>query len=734
MDAGRLVLQLIVRVFVILLFFSTIAWPDPQPQPLTYSVEVELSQIVVRITDAAGRPVSGVTKADLQLSEDGIPQQIMFLDEIGNAGSPQSAPAAGTSANLPKPAELPLNNVLIIFDACNSGQIGIEKHKRYVREFLENFRTPNTLFCMILIKPSGDYEMIQNFTSEKDDLLSQLEGIQGSTSGIEERQFRASQIADASRLENCASLQGFDRTTCVEEALRSVASKADSFASEEQTRSSNSIRSLQQIFSMAQHVPGEKTVILVSEGMDPAGSFYYNYGADVIEHFIQQYGLPPAMRSVIAEANADVSRSISKIHEIHQMVESANASKMPVYWVNPQYGKRVEDISSESSSMSSFTTKLVNAPDAEFAMRGASEDTGGLALSSTDMSGFYQKLSDNIGHYYTISYKPKRAINDGRYHRTEVSSTNPNYRVFYARDFKDFAIDERIADQLAAAHDFPEIVSSFPVVTEIRYFKNPDGKYHVMLDGAVAYHDLEPQISGDIAQDDLHLSFIVRNASGRILLDEHPVLHIRLPGAEYTEYQKAGTLIDHVESVNLPPGRYQVSLAALDVAKWKASAFSAAIKLPDETDACLSLSSPWLASNTGDSNDESENPVPSEGGAIRYKGKIMNFSVNRIFSEKGTLNGFYQVYNARNPERLPMSVHVSFKLFRDKDIFINQTPEREITSFTDPMQRLISNFFSVPYKNLPPGSYELEIDVRDTSNGCTAASRVSFQIAGEPKT
>ena len=60
---------------------------------------------------------------------------------------------------------------------------------------------------------------------------------------------------------------------------------------------------------------------------------------------------------------------------------------------------------------------------------------------------------------------------------------------------------------------------------------------------------------------------------------------------------------------------------------------------------------------------------------------------------------------------------------------MNQTPEREVRAYTDPLQKLISNFYSVPYNNLAPGSYELEVVARDANTGCKATSRATFEIA-----
>ena len=197
-------------------------WPEqPQSQastepstPLAYSVEVELSQIAVRVVDRNGKPVSGLTKKDLELFEDGLAQEIRFMDEIipeyrQQESPPQTAPFKRT--DLTQAPAVPPNFIFIVFDTCNSGQTGLEKHKKYVKEFLTNFRARNTMFCIVLIKPSGDYEIAQSFTSNKDELLAAVDGVHGSAGGIEEKSFKASRLADSTRLENCSPLSGFSK-------------------------------------------------------------------------------------------------------------------------------------------------------------------------------------------------------------------------------------------------------------------------------------------------------------------------------------------------------------------------------------------------------------------------------------------------------------------------------------------------------------------------------------------
>jgi VWFA-related protein len=74
----------------------------------TYKVDVEMVVLTFSVTDGKGRSITGLRPADVRISEDGIPQQIVSFAEGSEAAlrSGDSAPAAGTS-------------VFILFDTSN---------------------------------------------------------------------------------------------------------------------------------------------------------------------------------------------------------------------------------------------------------------------------------------------------------------------------------------------------------------------------------------------------------------------------------------------------------------------------------------------------------------------------------------------------------------------------------------------------------------------------------------
>ncbi len=698
--------------------------------PLSYQLEVGLVQIPIRVVDKKGKWMGGLQKTDLELSEDGIPQEIQYVDEMDMEAEETKATAPEEPLKIDvlsipetKISRVRSNSILLIVDGCNSSQSALEKHKGYVKDFLRDFNVPHTVFALLFIKPTGDYEMLQNFTSDKTALLNAMDTVRGSTAGYVTRLFATSQISDSSQIEECVALRSDNQMVCAEKALRSVIAKANGYAEEEHLRSKNTIRSLKDIFNKAEHVPGQKSVIFISEGLDPAGSFYYNYAANVVQYFVEHYGLPPTMKTMLTEVKMESNRYISEIHTMRELTKTAGASGLAIFWANPEYGKRIEEISAEVGSIMTLDSKLINAPDTQAMLRDVAEYTGGAALSSTDMKDFYASLSENVRRYYLVSYKPPRTLNDGKFHRIEVRPKNDKLKILYKRDFKDFPIEERIKSEIAAAHDFPQVSTSFSLMSDATYFKKSNGMYQVMMRIGVPYREMEPQIGDRGVRDEIHFSYVIRNDEGEVLENHNPILRLGSKFDEFETLKKSGTVLEYLQNFELPSGVYHVSLVAMDVTGWKTAADSILLRLPGEVDSCHSISPAMLAGQVRKSDSIVKDPKPTERGEMLYGDNVFAFPLHRVFPTKGNLSGFYQIYNAKLPST------IRFRLYRDKTVFVNETPEREIAGYSDPIAKLVTNYFSVPYNNLAPGAYELEIIIKDKS--CTASTRAGFEIVAQ---
>jgi hypothetical protein len=329
-----------------------------------------------------------------------------------------------------------------------------------------------------------------------------------------------------------------------------------------------------------------------------------------------------------------------------------------------------------------------------------------------------------------ISYTPDRPDRDGSFHRVEVRAKRPGLAVRHRKEFQDLDEKERVALALAAAHDFPAQTSSYILPSLVQYLRRSDGDYTVTIRVGVPYREIEPDRGTAGVNDDIHFSFLVRDQEGQVRFNDHPIVGLRSSLAEFSELRRREAALEYVQNYKLPPGTYTVGVATLDAARGATAGAALLVRLPAAGEACLSLSPPLLAGGVLAADPPAPAPAWNERGEVLYKDKRLVFSVEPVLPQSGSLSGLYQLYNARaQAESRSPSVFLSFRLYRGETERISATDERELLAFTDPEAQLITNFFTVPYKALAPGNYELEIAARDAHSGCTAASRAGFRIA-----
>ncbi len=724
----RLSIPILIPILVLPLFAQQqTSSSKSERKSLSYSVEVGLAQISLRVTDENNKWVSGLKNTDLELLEDGVPQEIVYCDEIrpeveGEQSIEFTVPDQEIS---PVPSPRMSNNILFVFDESGSSMMSVQKHKEYVREFSRQLQTTDTLFTVVVIKTSGNLEIFQDFTNDMTKISQALEKLRGGTGGIEDRINKSARISDPGEMEACAAQLGQAQTYCQEGALRIVVDKAMSFAAEERHRTAHVVRSLESFVKMLRHVPGHKNLVFISEGLDPSGAFFLNQAASTIDHFIFRFNLNPLKRQIIEQAKAEANRIGAQAEVLGNLGRLASSSDTALYWVNPVHGKRAGGNSADIGHINAFEFKYFNAPDMETALRGIAEDTGGQAVTSSDLKKFYGWLAETIPRYYVVSYKPSRPINDGKFHRIEIRTRNAKYKLAYKKEMKDLSPQDRLANKIAELMDFSGS-PDFPLLSQVNYFKKSEEEYRMVIQMGVSYDQIEPKIDQDHVQDDIHFSYVVRDGDGKVYCNQDSVFRVNLNLSKFESMQENNGVLEYLQSCSVKPGQYSVSLAAVDTAASKTSSNRINVDLPGKAAACLSLSPVLLASNSTKSESVVTTPTSNEKGEILYGDQAYQFSLTRVFPSQGSLRGFYQIYNANIP-----SVLLSFKLYRDQNVFINQTSEHEISAYTDPHLKIISNFFSVPYKNLAPGSYQLEIALRESKNQCSTSARVSFEIAPE---
>jgi hypothetical protein len=163
----------------------------------------------------------------------------------------------------------------------------------------------------------------------------------------------------------------------------------------------------------------------------------------------------------------------------------------------------------------------------------------------------------------------------------------------------------------------------------------------------------------------------------------------------------------------LPPGFYLVKVAARDSRGRQMGTASQWVEIPDLSKKQLALSSLHLGGR-------------AVGGEKAGAAPQIQFSVDRRFSRSAKLDFLAFIYNARS-SGAAVDLAANVRVTRDGRVVVSAPPIK----IAPPAQ---TDLARIPFTGvislgqLPPGRYELELEINDNSAKTSAAQRVAFDI------
>ncbi len=163
----------------------------PDSSTLTLRVNSRLTLVDVIATDAAGKPVHGLTLADFSIKEDGKPQPLRNLEEFGTQvlvpkPAPKLPPNVYTNAQAQAPTTRAVN-VLLLDDVSTGLANHLQKtpvNIAYGRDAAIKYLTTMPEGTQVVVLELADrLRVIQSITSDRDVLLAAVRSIKYKTVG-----------------------------------------------------------------------------------------------------------------------------------------------------------------------------------------------------------------------------------------------------------------------------------------------------------------------------------------------------------------------------------------------------------------------------------------------------------------------------------------------------------------------------------------------------------------------
>jgi VWFA-related protein len=456
-------ISLIPLLLVVAISGQTVAPSADQKVPTLQSkVHVVLVDIVV--TDHHGNPISGLTKTDFQVLEEGKPQTIASLEEHKNGlvARAQAPPPPGEFTNSPSVVSADSVNVLLIDGLNTSMQDQTFVHGQILK-YLKSI-PPGMQAAVFLL--TTRLRMLQGFTTDSTALLAAV------NSKSAKNAFASPLLQSEREKQDLQETLGFmeenhvgpptndELTTTVANGMDPGAALKQAFAEMEvrltAARVGITLQAMQELGRYLTAFPGRKNVMWVS------GAFPIAF-------------LP---NSALADPFFSITGFQGDIERTANLLSSA---RVAIYPIAAQGLMGSSTYQADNSPMGGFSSRQAMsragqspqdsgpAPLARQSMKTLAEGTGGQAFYGTNGIGdVLTRVTNNSANFYTLSYTPSDRQMDGKYRHISIKLTRGKGRLSYRRGY--FALREQEALRTHETDPLsPSMAFGMPDISQIVY-------------------------------------------------------------------------------------------------------------------------------------------------------------------------------------------------------------------------------------------------------------------------
>jgi VWFA-related protein len=696
--------------------------PAPQtdasvaPPEVTFKVEVNYVEEDVRVVDTKGNFVPNLKREDFQLLEDGKPQKINTFGMVDLPLTPASSsrPLLVGKDALPIEPDVASNEqvldgrlYLILLDDYHVDPLRSQTVRNLARRFILEKLGANDQAAVVVT--SGLRAASQDFTQNRHLLLDAVDHFLGQKLPSA----TLNKINTAVQNQSDQATQNGNGQPDPITPQNMFVEDADQFQRQYNARAAlNSLRSISEWMSAIQG--RRKAIVYISEGVD------YNLydmftGADPSQFNFSNFNL-------IQQETLDT-------------IEAASRSNVQLYPIDPRgltnmAAENIEiqglpllalHLGSESLNQELQTSQMN--------LRQLAEETGGVAaVGINDMNKAFDRIVQENSSYYVLGYYPTNDKRDGRLRKITLkvngySDQQITFRKRYAaprgkgpkNTVAGKAVDPAagLTSALMATMASPLPKTGLPLriaaVPHKGIGKTMDLEVLVEASGK----ELTFTQSGGTFNDKLSLSIGVFDKDGKSVATERPDATLALKPETYARVQQNGIRL--LQHLSVPPGRYQLRVAAQDSGKTKQGSVHLDLDVPDFTKDPIALSAVAIAA-TADRYASNSVTDPFNGGLPGMPTTLRDFPPNGEFAV------WVQVYDNQPAPPHRLDITTTVKADDGRVVFTNSA-ERS----TDELHGTPGAFdysTRIPMTGWMPGFYVLSIDAKSRVRDAQLVSRV----------
>jgi VWFA-related protein len=689
--------------------------PAPAPAPQgdgiqrpTFRAQIDYVEVSAIVTDRDGNMVTDLKQADFQILEDGKPQTITLFTPVS---IPFRQPERTLIDGRPLRFDVATNTAaregrvyVIVLDDYHITSLRSNQVKRAVREFIEKHVAVDDQVAVI--HSSGRSDVSQEFTTNKELMLAAVDKL----IGMKLRSATLERLDDyRTRVEQLQQQGGGSDQNQRDRALDMLDPQRAHWAR-------SSMETLRNVSRLLDTVNGSrKSVLYFSEGID--------------------YDITDVMGVTTgARYASDV------LYAMRDAIGAATRSNVAYYTIDPRGLVAMSDDEMDMQAPPQDVTLGLNPWNirdeqrlAQMSLMSLAEETGGAySVNSNDFSRIFDRVVRDNSSYYLLGYYPTNERRDGRVRRIQVKVNRPNVDVVARKAYiAPKEKEETKRTEETAAGTSPEVRqalnSALPVPglnlsVHAAPFKGTGKTTAVTVTVQVEGDRLALKEAGEVFTNQLEISMMAMDNLGKVPDGDRANLDLKLRKQTRDLMSQAG--IRSVATLDLPPGRYQLRVAAREANNGTVGSVFTDLEVPDFSKQAFAMSGILLTSSGAGLT-----PTPRMDEELK---KLLPAppTTTRGFATVESIFGYVDVYDALQPAH-GVSIVTTLTGVDGTKVF-STTEERKSSEFGGGRGGYGVQF-EVPLKDVKPGLYVLEVEATPTLKDKTPVAReITIAVYGPP--
>lgn len=440
------------------------------------TVDVEVVNVDVYVTDKQGNPVTDLTRDEFLLLEGKKRIDFEYFYASGEAAGGQRLAATKRDAKAPQGAqwgraeaawrEPP--HVVVFVDNANIAPASRNRVLRRLGDFLDQATGEGSR--VMVVTNDGSPNIRLEFTDDPELVGSALEKLEGlSIRGFDRLSERRAILTSIEQLDQSMFQIGADqkaqegarvgssseRPQMLESELASIVGQVRMYAETQHNGIVRTINSLTGFVDLLSRLPGRKAIVHVSDGLAVRPGQEMIYALQDSTQDGQRLARVSSPGIDGQETRSFSDNSVSEVRglsseiatfdatrQYQQLVARANAGRVTFYTINAAGGRAAlmdaEMSGGEAATFSNSAAgfEAVAASSDQEGTRLMADATGGLSLSGAGVESFLERMMGDMASYYSLGFVPKDGWDDA-YHGLDVKLKRKGLSVRHREGYGD---------------------------------------------------------------------------------------------------------------------------------------------------------------------------------------------------------------------------------------------------------------------------------------------------------